>query len=172
MKGNSGTAAFFRLARQGEKGGVWFFFLWIIFLTLLVLILKNHQKELLKITKSCDLYFSNGVVLQNIPIAETLEQQHHGLSQKTSAGQGLLFSWQEPAQRVFWMKDTFIPLTVGFFDENGFLFETKDMQPNTKEYHYSTKPAIDALELPQGQFEKFKLTVGVKLIKKTVKENE
>jgi uncharacterized membrane protein (UPF0127 family) len=64
------------------------------------------------------------------------------------------------------MRETRIPLTVGFFDKAGRLFEIVDMQPDTDNLHFSTRPAAAALELEQGQFQAHGLAEGVMLIKR------
>ena len=46
-----------------------------------------------------------------------------------------------------WMKNTFIPLTVLFIDERGYVLEMKDMIPNTETPHCSKNKVRFALEL-------------------------
>ena len=46
-----------------------------------------------------------------------------------------------------WMKNTFIPLTVLFIDEKGYVLEMKDMIPNTETPHCSANKVRFALEL-------------------------
>lgn len=112
----------------------------------------------------CDLRFSSGLVLPGVPVASTAAQQERGLSQRDSAGPGLLFTWPAAARRVFWMHDTRMPLTVGFFDAAGRLFDIEDMAPLSDVYHLSPGPASAALELAQGQFQAHRLAVGVRLV--------
>lgn len=79
----------------------------------------------------------------------------------------MLFTWETAEPRVFWMRDTRVPLSIGFFDDTGLLFAIQDMQPETDDYHYSIKPASDALELEQGQFQAHGLREGDRLIERT-----
>ena len=46
-----------------------------------------------------------------------------------------------------WMKNTFIPLTVLFIDERGYVLEMKDMTPNTETPHCSDNKVRFALEV-------------------------
>ncbi len=115
-------------------------------------------------SKFCDLRFSNGVLLKSIPVVETFEQQKQGLSHQKHISRGMLFTWPIPAYRVFWMKDTHVPLSVGFFSADGVLFQIEPMHPNTETYHFSNKPATAALELPTGEFQKRKLVIGSRLL--------
>lgn len=106
-----------------------------------------------------------------VEIAETPEQQERGLMyRKTLAdGRGMLFVF--PSARIlnFWMKNTFIPLSIGFFDQKGTLIEFFDMEPVTSEMqtkipsYSSSKPAQFALEVPRGWFRKKKIQPGAKL---------
>lgn len=114
----------------------------------------------------CELHFSNGTVLEQVPVAKTARQQARGLSKRYDAGSGMLFSWKEAHPRSFWMRDTYIPLSVGFFDEKGQLFSIQDMGPETDDAHLSIEPALDALELAQGQFQQHGLVEGVRMIKR------
>lgn len=112
---------------------------------------------------ACDLHFSNGVVLRGVPVARTKAQRARGLSRRDSAGNGLLFIWDKPEPRIFWMHETRMPLSVGFFDEQGRLFAIEEMQPENDEYHFSFQPATTALELAQGEFKLNHLLPGVRL---------
>ena len=98
-----------------------------------------------------------------MPIASTEAEMNIGLSQRKHAPNGMLFSWQKAEPRVFWMKDTWVDLSVGFFDANGVLFDIQAMQANTLQYHYSVQKTKTALELPLGKFKKIGLVVGSKL---------
>lgn len=114
-------------------------------------------------TETCDLVFSNGATLIGVPVAKTQAQEARGLMHKSEIGPGMLFTWDKPEPRVFWMRNTPTPLTIGFFDTQGVLFAIEDMQPNTDTNHFSFKPAIDALELGQGEYKRLGLEVGSRI---------
>lgn len=114
----------------------------------------------------CDLYFSGGVVLHAIPVAKTVAAQSLGLSKRDDIGPGLLFSWPTSEPRVFWMRDTRVALTVGYFAADGLLFSTDDMLPMTDTLHFSMQTASNALELAQGEFRRHGLSVGSRLIRR------
>lgn len=111
-------------------------------------------------TTKCTLNFSTGQILSNVPIAATQAEQERGLSKTHDVSQGMLFIWEQAASRVFWMRDTWMPLQVGFFDQSGKLFQIEDMKPNTDTRHESAQPAKMALELAQGQYYALGFVVG------------
>lgn len=111
--------------------------------------------------QECRIVFSNGQVLAHVPVARTVAEQEKGLSNRTAAGQGMLFVWPSAEPRVFWMHDTHVPLEVGFFDRKGKLFSVQAMTPDTDTYHFSRQPALSALELAHGDFAKYRLSPGV-----------
>jgi len=111
----------------------------------------------------CDLTFGSGAKLYRVQQASTEQQQGRGLSHRGSAGQGMYFPLPKPDKMVFWMRDTYFPLTVGFFDPDGVLFRLEDMEPNTDTFHFSEAVASGALELPRGDFEGHRIRVGDKL---------
>lgn len=127
---------------------------------------RNEPQASPEPTHACTLKFSNGLVLSGVPLARTLAQQAKGLTKRQDAGPGMLFSWDDQAQRVFWMRDTPIDLDIGFFDARGLLFDIQQMQANSDSYHISDKPATDALELGTGQFQRQGLRVGDALIER------
>lgn len=114
-------------------------------------------------TKQCDLYFSNSIRLKAVPTVETEAEKRKGLSNRESAGVGMLFVYAEAAPRAFWMHNTLIPLTAGFLDANGVIINIVHMQPNTDTLHKSAKPTQTVLELGEGEFEKYGLKKGVRL---------
>lgn len=115
-------------------------------------------------TERCTLYFSGNIILADVPVAKTTAQMAQGLMFRKDAGSGMLFSWPEAEQRVFWMRNTRIPLSVGFISADGTLFGIEDMTPETDDYHYSAGPATDALELAQGEFAQKGLKPGARLL--------
>jgi len=175
VKGRRVEDAFPLPARQGEGGAVcspgrrshpaWLT-VWIAIVAglMVAFVVGRQQAQAAMPVSACDLHFSNGTVLQGVPVAETIEQQARGLSRLDDPGAGMLFTWANYEPRVFWMRDTNIPLSVGFFDKDGLLFAISDMEPNTDTYHFSVLPAADALELGAGDFGRQGLNVGVRLV--------
>jgi len=45
------------------------------------------------------------------------------------ADEGMAFVFDEPVSSTFWMKDTPIPLSIAFVDEDGRVIGVRDMQP-------------------------------------------
>jgi uncharacterized membrane protein (UPF0127 family) len=90
-----------------------------------------------------------------------------GLMHRTelSEDQGMLFVFPKPESLSFWMKNTLIPLSLGYFDSDLMLLETHDMKPNqTSEVYNSQKPAKYALEVNLGWFKRNKIEKGAYLI--------
>lgn len=65
---------------------------------------------------------------------------------------GMLFAFPEPAIQCMWMKNTLIPLSVAFLDEQGRILNIEDMAPQTLNSHCAAAPAAFALEMNQGWF--------------------
>jgi len=58
------------------------------------------------------------------------------------------------------MKDTYIPLSIAFIDENGRILNIEDMAPQTESTHDSRGPAMFALEMKKGWFAQFAIAAG------------
>ena len=65
---------------------------------------------------------------------------------------GMLFVFEEPQRLAFWMKNTYIPLSIAFIDAGGRILNIEDMAPQTEETHPSRGPALYALEMRKGWF--------------------
>ncbi|MDR1614568.1 MAG: DUF192 domain-containing protein, partial [Campylobacteraceae bacterium] len=95
----------------------------------------------------CTLEFDNGLRIEKLPQANTLKTKQKGLSNLDDIGVGMIFTWDKPKELSFWMKDTKIALSIGFFDDKGELFQIEDMEAYSLDKHYSAKEAKTALEL-------------------------
>ena len=98
-------------------------------------------------------------------IAQTPQQRQIGLMfrKEMPAHEGMLFVFEEPQKQCFWMKNTLLPLTAAFVDDEGVIVNTADMKPQTTDSHCSDKPVRFVLEMNQGWFAKKKIRKGYKL---------
>ena len=107
-----------------------------------------------------------GRAVIDVEIADTKALRKKGLGGRDSLadGKGMLFVFDSPQMTSFWMKDTKIPLSIGFFDANKKLIQRVDMYlPNKSEplkVYKSEKPILYALEVPMGWFRKNKIQPG------------
>lgn len=93
-----------------------------------------------------------------LALADTPVLRNRGLMGVTSLGDldGMLFAWDSAVQVSFWMKDTLIPLDIGFFDESGALFLVVSMAPCQADpcpRYPSEAPIRYALEALPGFFD-------------------
>ncbi len=107
----------------------------------------------------CHVSFSSGATLL-MPVARSWQDQQEGLSGRLDAGPGLLFVWEETRVRALWMKNTYIPLSAAFLDENGRVLDIVDMEPASEDRHSSPGPVGSAIELARGDFERHHIEVG------------
>jgi uncharacterized membrane protein (UPF0127 family) len=76
---------------------------------------------------------------------------------------GMLFVFPEVQTHCMWMRNTLIPLSVAFVDEQGVIVSIHDMQPQSDQSHCAARPARFALEMNQGWFDKRGIKAGMKL---------
>lgn len=106
-----------------------------------------------------------------VEIAEKPPQHERGLMFVTKLGEdeGMLFIFPNEETRFFWMKNTMIDLSIGFFDKNRTLIDVQEMKsgqnvPDSSLPSYaSAQPAKYALEMNKGWFDKNKIKIGSKL---------
>lgn len=99
-----------------------------------------------------------------IEVADTQERLSQGLMdrQTLSENEGMLFIFDDEQIRHFWMKNTFIPLSIGFFNKERVLVDIQDMEPvrsaiEIPKNYSSKKPAKYALEVKRGWFTRNKV---------------
>lgn len=95
-------------------------------------------------------------------VASTPQEIAQGLMGRRylSEHDGMVFLFKEPVSTGFWMLNTFVPLSIAFFDENGRILDIQDMEPLTLDGHSPGSPFNGALEMNKGWFEKHEVKVG------------
>jgi uncharacterized protein len=76
---------------------------------------------------------------------------------------GMLFVFEFKAQQCFWMRNTPLPLTIAFLDDDGTIVQLADMAPHQDSNHCSRQPVRYALEMQQGWFGKRGLAAGARI---------
>ena len=106
-----------------------------------------------------------GAVPITAEIARTEQERSNGLMhrKKLPDGKGMLFVFERDQQLSFWMKNTFIPLSIAFISSDGRIVEIKDMQPHDLNSVKSSRSVRYALEVPQGWFTRAGVKVGDRL---------
>ncbi|MGH7997350.1 MAG: DUF192 domain-containing protein [Opitutaceae bacterium] len=102
----------------------------------------------------------------HMQIALAPEEMEHGLMfrRTLAADEGMLFVYAVPQRMRFWMRNTPVPLDIGFFDPDGVLREIYPMYP----YDERTVSSIGhdlrfALEMNQGWYENNAVRPGAKI---------
>jgi len=87
-------------------------------------------------------------------VARTPEQQMTGLMYRFSLkpDHGMVFVFERSEQRGFWMKNTYIPLSIAFVAADGRIINIEDMAPRDESSHLSAGPAMYAIEMRKGWF--------------------
>lgn len=108
---------------------------------------------------------SAGFHVIDTELALTPEQQATGMMFRRQMGsnEGMLFVAPDKGIRCFWMRNTFIPLSIAFLDDDGRIVNIADMQPQSDQTHCSTEPVRHALEVNQGWFAKRGIKPGMKI---------
>ncbi len=97
-------------------------------------------------------------------VAVSAAEQSRGLMYRRELGRdaGMLFVYEDARTLSFWMKNTFVPLSIAWIDADGVIVGIDDMHPQTRTAHRSPKPAMYALEVNQGWFEEHGIEAGAK----------
>ncbi len=93
-------------------------------------------------------------------------EMEHGLMERKDLGrdQGMLFVYAVPSPMSFWMRDTPLPLDIGFFSADGELKEIYAMYPYDETPVRSQDTRLQfALEMNQGWFHAHGVKPGARL---------
>jgi uncharacterized membrane protein (UPF0127 family) len=87
-------------------------------------------------------------------VAATEASRTTGLMNRFSlqSDHGMLFVFKEAQPQAFWMKNTYVPLSIAFIGSDGRILNIDDMAPQTENTHPSRGRALYALEMKKGWF--------------------
>jgi uncharacterized protein len=86
--------------------------------------------------------------------AATVETRTVGLMHRFSLkpDHGMVFVFNAPQPLTFWMKNTFVPLSIAYIGADSKILNIDDMAPQTETGHSSQGLALYALEMKKGWF--------------------
>lgn len=96
-------------------------------------------------------------------VADDEGEREKGLMFRHEMGEdaGMIFVFETPHRTSFWMKNTPLPLSIAFLDENKKILNIEKMAPyDDRTYHASKGSALYAVEAHQGWFEKKGIKAG------------
>jgi len=98
-------------------------------------------------------------------VAASFEARQTGLMfrQQMPVQEGMLFAFERAGVQCFWMRNTLLPLTAAFLDDDGTIVNLADMQPMTETSHCSAKPVRFVLEMNQGWFAQRGIKAGTRI---------
>ena len=115
-----------------------------------------------------DTYFSIPIdeATPKLQLALTENERSRGLMyrDKLPKHHGMLFLFKQPGKRSFWMRNTYIPLDLAYFDSQGTLLEIHALYPhNENAVHSRSEDVLIAVEMNQGWFLSENVRPGAKL---------
>jgi uncharacterized membrane protein (UPF0127 family) len=98
-------------------------------------------------------------------VAADQENRMQGLMhrKRLPTHEGMLFVFPSTQRHCMWMRNTLLPLSVAFLDEQGRILNIEDMQPQTEISHCAAAPARFALEMNRGWFASKGLKPGLRI---------
>lgn len=115
----------------------------------------TFSKQILKI---------NGVLLK-VEVADTVAKRSQGLMGRTNLakGEGMLFTFAKDALPCFWMKNTYLPLSLAYINKDQQIVQLEKLYPEDTSYICANQPIRYALEVPQGWFAEQAIEVGMQV---------
>jgi uncharacterized membrane protein (UPF0127 family) len=106
-----------------------------------------------------------GIHVITAEAATTTQSRTIGLMHRERLGpnSGMLFVFEDKAQQCFWMRNTIVPLTIAFIEDDGTILQLTDMAPKSEVSHCSQRPVRYALEMEQGWFGKRGIAPGARV---------
>ena len=108
---------------------------------------------------------SGGEHQLSIETADTADERSVGLSNRRSLDPdaGMFFVFENRGLG-FWMKDTYIPLSVAFIARCGEIVEIADMEPESLDLHQADANYAFGLEVNQGWFAANDIEIGDRVV--------
>lgn len=101
----------------------------------------------------------------NAYVARGAQERALGLMhvQELGEDEGMLFVCGDPQPQGFWMKDTPLPLSIAFVDDDGTILQLEDMEPHSEETTACQAPVRHVLEVPRGWFAERGIRAGARI---------
>lgn len=101
----------------------------------------------------------------NAEVAATDLQRQTGLMYRFSLppDHGMLFVFPQPRPLSFWMRNTYVPLSIAYLDAQGRILNIEDMAPQDESGKWSQGPALYALEMRKGWFAQKGIAAGARV---------
>jgi uncharacterized membrane protein (UPF0127 family) len=109
--------------------------------------------------------FGDGGTVLRVALATSNVQKARGLMHVDALppDAGMAFVWTAPTTSGFWMKDTVIPLSVAFVDDEDRIVTIRDMAPCTSDpcpVYEADGPFVLAVEANRGWFDDHGVAIG------------
>lgn len=154
-----------------EQKDILFALTLIIVLVCAILLLTENSDRKVNATNTKKYFQEEGektyytIYVKDIPllveIAASPEERRRGLMgrKKLDENTGMLFIFPQEDHRNFWMKNTYIPLSIAFIDKNGVITQIEYMYPERDESKSFDRVKY-ALEVNKDWFKKNKIKSG------------
>jgi len=83
--------------------------------------------------------------------------------ESTPPNHGMLFVFDDKQQHCFWMRNTPLPLSIAFLDDDGTIAHIADMAPKSDDSHCPPRAVRYALEMEKGWFAKKGIKAGSRI---------
>ncbi|HKO68844.1 MAG TPA: DUF192 domain-containing protein [Burkholderiaceae bacterium] len=106
-----------------------------------------------------------GIHVITAELAITPQSRMIGLMmrERLAPNHGMVFVFEDKSQHCFWMRNTVIPLSIAFIEDDGTIVSIADMPPKSDASTCPPRPVRYALEMDQGWFAKRGVLTGNKI---------
>jgi uncharacterized protein len=131
-----------------------------VFVTAVMLIALGATRATAADLPTLDLHIKGQRIVAEIAATEATRTT--GLMNRFSLqpDHGMLFVFSQPQPLAFWMKNTYVPLSIAFIGADGRILNIDDMVPLTESTHPSYGAALYALEMKKGWFAQHAIGAG------------
>ncbi len=108
---------------------------------------------------------TTGIHVITAEVAATPHSRMAGLMmrERLAPNHGMVFVFEDKSHHCFWMRNTLIPLSIAFIDDDGTIVSIADMAPKSEASTCPVRPIRYALEMDQGWFAKRGVSAGKKI---------
>jgi uncharacterized protein len=119
---------------------------------LFLLLLPGGQLAAQSASRSVQLTAGFHLITAEVAADDPMRGRGLMFRESLAANHGMLFIFDSKAIQCMWMRNTLIPLSVAFIEDDGRIVNIEDMKPQTEDSHCARAPVRYALEMTQGWF--------------------